>query len=128
MYIRGKKVALSSVDAKAILLHFWDSTNDAQKMMNLDVLKPIYEQYHDRGLEIYAVGIDADKTNWARVVNAQKLPWINVNDGLGAMSPVVQLYGISTAPSTILIGNGDIMANGISDEASLRKALATILK
>ena len=84
----GNPVSLSGIDAKVILLHFWDPSSAEQKMFNLDVLKPLYERWHKRGLEIYAVGVSTDKPLWASVVNLQQLPWINVCDGNGPYSPL----------------------------------------
>ena len=59
--IDGKAAVLSSLDAKAVLVYFWTSADAAQKMYNQDVLKPVYAQYHGRGLEIYSVCLDPDK-------------------------------------------------------------------
>jgi len=124
--IYGNKVAISQVDSKLIMLHFWDSADAAQKMFNLEVLKPLYEKYHSAGLEIYAISLDTDKAAWAATVKAQELPWINVNDGLGAASPAVRLYNVTSVPSTMLLGSGDII--GVTDEAGLRRELANRLK
>lgn len=43
------------------------------------VLLPVYDKYHSKGLEIYSVGVTADKALWASVVKNQNLPWINVS-------------------------------------------------
>ena len=75
---KGEKRALSEVDAKVIMVHFWDEGDAAQKMMSLDTLLPIYEKYHPRGFEIYSVCVSVDKPEWASSVLGQKLPWINV--------------------------------------------------
>lgn len=124
----GKKVSLSGLDDKAILLHFWTSTEDAQKAFNIEHLLPVYQEFHDRGFEIYAVCIDPDKTQWAGVVRAQNLPWINVNDGLGLASPAVALYNIDTLPTSLLIVDKDIYLESIVGTDGLRKELAKILK
>ena len=78
----GKKTSLSEVDAKAVLVHFWTCEDAAQTLLNEDSLKPVYEQFHKSGLEIYSVCVTVDKAGWATVVRNQKLPWINVCDGL----------------------------------------------
>lgn len=124
----GEKIALSSLDNKAILVHFWNAAEGGQKLMNQDILKPIYKEFHSKGLEIYAVCVDIDKAEWATVVKNQELPWINVNDGLGAMSGALTLYNVSELPTTILIANGDISTASISGLEGLRKELKKILK
>ena len=126
--INGKPSRLSDIKSKAILLHFWDSADAGQNMFAKEILLPIYEDYHKKGLEIYSVCLDTDKVRWASVVNSQKLPWINVNDGLGAASPSVSLYNLSTLPSTVLIADGNLDTSGIQGEAGLRKELSRLLK
>lgn len=125
--VNGEKVKLSSVDSKVVLLHFWTASDAAQKMFNLDVLKPIYETYHSRGLEIYQVAIDVDKASWARSVKDQKLGWINVCDGYGTASPVIGLYNLGTLPVSFVISDGKILNENISNEASLRALLNKLL-
>ena len=124
---RGKKVRLGELDAKAILLYFWSPDDALQKMFNLDVMKKVYADYKDRGLEIYQVAVASDKPAWARVVSAQGLEWINVCDGLGQNSPAVRLYNITKLPSYFLIVDGSLSDKTITDEASLRKALNSVL-
>ncbi len=126
--INAEKVSLAGVDAKVIMLHFWDVDDAAQKLFNLDVLLPLYKAYHSKGLEIYAVGVTTDKALWASVVKNQALPWINVCDGYGAASPAVRLYNLQTLPSTILIANDEISSAKIDSEVALRRELAILLK
>ena len=125
--INGQKVRLSSVEAKAILLHFWDSSTATDKMFNLDRLMPIWERWSGRGLQIYAVDLNPDKAMWASVVRAQKLPWINVNDGLGAASSSVTLYNISTVPASFLLAAGELSAAPGGNQG-LEKELSRLLK
>lgn len=125
--INARKVRLSEVDAKVILLHFWSSSDALQKMFNLDVLKPIYEDYHSRGLEIYQVALDADKAAWASVVKDQNLPWINVCDISGLNAASARLYNISSLPVTFVISGDSLVNEKVSDEKSLRKALDKLL-
>ena len=126
--VNAQKVALSGVDSKAVLLHFWDVADAGQKLFNLDVLLPLYKQYHAKGLEIYSVCVSTDKALWASVVRNQNLPWINVCDGQGAASSAVRLYNIRSLPSTILIAGGEISSTTISGEQALRKELGKLLK
>jgi len=120
---QGEKVALSSLDAKVVLVHLWTATDAAQTMFNLDVLKKVYADYHSKGFDIYQIGVDVDKALWASVVRNQGLEWTNVCDGLGSSSPVLSLYPVESLPAAFFIVNGDMVTEPISNEASLRKAL-----
>ena len=123
----GSKERLSDVESKAVLVHFWDSSDAEEKMFNLDVILPVWEKRHDRGLEVYAVDVNPDKSVWASVVKAQKLPWINVNDGLGAVQ-AVNLYNVQALPASFLLVDGDLSSATINGKESLEKALGNALK
>jgi peroxiredoxin len=125
---KGNKMRLSDVDAKVIVLHFWTATEATQKMFNVDVLAPLYEKYNKKGLEIYQVSLDPDKGLWANVVKEQKLPWINVCDGLGANSPYTVLYNVAALPATYIISNGELVDGQIMNEKSLDAVVAKLLK
>lgn len=125
----GKNVRLSGVDSKLIMLYFWSSTTAEQKMFNLDALIPLYQEYHGRGFEIFAVSLDTDKTAWASTVRAQDLPWINVCDIRGLQSPYIGLYGIGKLPSAWFILDGTLDPDAsVRDAASLKKYLQAKLK
>ena len=126
--VGGEKVRLSSVGAKVIMLYFWASADVDQKFIAVEKLKPLYEKYHSRGFEIYSVCIGTDKSAWAATVKNQKLPWINVCDGLGAASPVIGTYNVQTLPTSYIICQGDIVSGqNPTDEASLRRYLNSVL-
>ena len=125
---KGQKVRLSEVDAKVVLVHFWSASDAEQKMFNIERIKPLYDEFHDKGFEVYAVNVDTDKVLWASVVKNQELPWINVCDGLGASSPSVLLYGITMVPATYVIVDGTLTDETISGESGLRKLLQKTLK
>lgn len=124
---KGQRVALSSLDSKVIFLYFWTSEMATQTVFNLDYLKPLYEEFHPKGLEIYAVCIDVDKALWAGIVKNQGLEWINVNDGMGSASPAVRQYNISSVPSLFVIEDGEMKINA-NEEKDLRSYLKRVLK
>lgn len=124
----GVKKKLSEVDSKVIMLYFWNSADASQKMFNLDMLKPVYEDYHRKGLEIYQVSLDTDKARWARVVKEQQLPWINVCDSRGGASPYIASYNLSVLPATYIIKDGELVDGKVVDEKSFRKLLNQLLK
>lgn len=123
--INGNKVRLGDVDAKVVIVYFWTATDAAQKLFNTDVLKPLYNDYHKKGLEIVAVAPDADKSLWASVVKNQGLEWINLCDNSGT---AVTLYNVSQLPASFMIVDGEIMTRPISGEKALRQELDKILR
>lgn len=128
--VNGNKVKLSDLESssKVVLLYFWAAT-DEQKMFNLDVLAPLYEEFHDRGLSIYSVSLDIDKTDWATVVRNQGQPWTQVCDTRGIDSPYLGFYGVAALPHVAFIVDGEIdVRPGINSEAAIRNYLESKLK
>lgn len=124
--IKAVPRALSSLSSKVILLSFWTITETSQKMINLDY-KDLYEKYNSRGLEIYQVSVDTDKTAWATAVSQQQLPWISVCDGLGGNSMSLTTYNIKQVPANFIIDkSGTIVAKDIYDN-ELEKLIISLL-
>lgn len=124
--VDGKMADIDSLGSKVTLVYFWNDADATHKMFNLDVLKPLYEKYHPRGLEIYAISVNSDKVAWAQTVKAQELPWINVNDGLGTASGSLYAFNVQSIPSMLLLS-----ADGtefIPGERQLRAKLEKALR
>jgi peroxiredoxin len=126
---KGQRVNLSDVDSKVVMVYFWASEASGQNMFNLDQLKPIYDDFHGKGFEIYAVSLDTDKTLWATTIRNQNLDWINVCDGLGSASPSVSLYNVASVPSVYFIVDGSmVMDAAVTNGPTLRRFLQNTLK
>ena len=126
--LQAVKRKLSEVDSKVVMIHFWTAAEASQKMFNLDVLKPVYEEFHNKGFEIYQVSLDVDKGLWARVVKEQALPWINVCDSRGSASPYVGAYNLPAVPATFILANGELVDGSVVDKDSLRKIIKDNLR
>ena len=111
--LAGTTAKLSDVKAKVVMLYFW-ATTDEQKLFNMDTLIPVYNEFHDRGFEIYAVSLDVDKTAWATVVRSQQ--------------PLIVQYGLENLPTAFFLVDGEMDPNAsFSDVASMRKYLQSKL-
>ncbi|MDR1348492.1 MAG: AhpC/TSA family protein [Prevotellaceae bacterium] len=98
----GKKIKLSSLQGKTILLTFWSSEIKGNQFDN-KLLIDIYEKYNSKNLEIYQVSFDTERDFWLRSLDSQKLPWISVCDFKGTNSIPFRLYNISKLPSNFII-------------------------
>lgn len=111
----GKKIRLSSLLGKVVLLDFWSASMGNSNALNAE-LKNIYRKYahSDAGFEVFQVAIDTSKPTWITAVQEQALPWISVSDLRGQASPAVGLYNISKLPTNFLIDKeGNIVARDI---------------
>ena len=115
MDMYGKKISLSSLAGKVILLDFWSAELGTSNALNAD-LKEIYRKYADApvGFEVYQVAIDTSKATWITAVQEQQLPWISVGDLRGRGSAALGLYNVQKIPANFLIDkDGEIVARDI---------------
>lgn len=119
----GKKIALSSLQGKVILLDFWSAELGNSNTLNAE-LKELYAKYHTATtpLEVYQVGIDTSKPLWINTVQEQQLPWISVSDLRGRASTALGIYNVQQLPTNFLIDkHGTIVARDLRGEALERK-------
>jgi peroxiredoxin len=95
------------------LLDFWSVADQNATFHNAE-LKKVYEEYKEKGFEIYQVSVDTSKPVWVEIVQRHKLPWITVCDFQGAASQAVLLYGVRSVPQNFLFdAEGNIVARNI---------------
>ena len=115
--LKGNMVTLSHVKAKVKIVDFWASWCGPCRLNNPS-LKRMYEQYHDKGLEIVSVSLDNVKERWLKAVNQDGLPWINVSSLKGWKCDVSRTYDVKAVPAIfILDADNHIIATNIRGEA-----------
>lgn len=115
----GKNVSLKSILAnnRVVLLDFWQSGNMAC-MREVTFLLRTYGEFHERGFEIYGVGLDSDRDVWESYIESNGMMWVNVTDLKGWDMQAVKEYGVAVAPTNLLIDGktGRIIARNIRME------------
>ena len=125
--VNGVQQSLTALKGKVIVLMFWDSENVQQRVYNTD-LKLMYDRYHSRGLEIYQVALNTDKTAWAMQVREQELPWISVCDPAAGASTGALLYNVTQLPSMYVISReGNIESKDVFDMRMLETEVRRLL-
>lgn len=110
---KGKKIKLSSLKNKFVILNFWSAQDPGSHKVN-QTLKKIYRRYHNRGLEIYQVCVDQNKLLWQNRVKRDKLGWINVCDPGNGSARAVQSFNIKQIPAIYLIDKrGEIVGKNL---------------
>lgn len=118
---------LSELDGKVIILSFWSITEPTHNVFNAE-LKEIYEKYHSKGLEIYQVSVDMDKTAWARQVKDQGIEWVSVCDP-GNLYQTLSLYNIQSLPALFVIDKkGNIVEKNEFDSAKLERTISKLVR
>lgn len=97
----GRKISLSSLKGKVVLLDFWLTQNTNSLMENRELLN-IYNQYKQKGFEIYQVALDSDRSKWLEALDTHKFPWINVCEGLQG-SYAASVFNVQQIPANYLI-------------------------
>lgn len=99
--VDGKRVAVSSLKGKYVLLSFWSVRSRECVEENLQ-LKEYYKLYNKKGFEIYQVNIDENEEAWRNAVKFDELPWISTRED-NPRDPVnVKLFNVRSVPSNFL--------------------------
>ena len=108
---KEKIIKLSSLQGKLTLLYFWSGWNALSRQTNLQLCS-VFNKYHEKGFEIYAVSIDSDADLWQKAFMIDKAYWIHVIDVRGLTSEYCKTFAVRSLPKMMLISkNGLILSN-----------------
>ncbi|MDE6266061.1 MAG: AhpC/TSA family protein [Muribaculaceae bacterium] len=109
----GKKVSLNDVASKGnvVLLNFTSLTRPESIEFNL-ALNKIYDEYKNRGVQIYQVSIDEDEVAWRTA--AKNLPWICVYNSPTYTDPILK-YNVGVLPTTFIIDRKGELSERVTD-------------
>ncbi|MBP7497679.1 MAG: TlpA family protein disulfide reductase, partial [Bacteroidales bacterium] len=112
----GKKVKLSSLRGKVVLIDFWASWCGPCRRESPNMVR-IYNKYKSKGFEIFGVSLDKNKESWLSAIKKDNLKWTHISD-LGYWdSRPGRAYSVSSIPYTVLIDDkGRILAKGLRGE------------
>jgi hypothetical protein len=111
--ITGKRIALSSLRGKYVLLTFWSAASNECVAENLQ-LKELYKTFNKKGFEIYQINLDESETTWKSAVKFDELPWINTRED-DPLNPVnARLFNVKVLPTNYLFDKrGEIIASNL---------------
>lgn len=123
----GKPVTLYDIKGKVTIIDFWAAWCGPCRRENPNVVK-VYEQFHDKGLEIIGVSLDGTprqpdaKAAWLKAVEDDKLTWHHVSNLQYFNDPVAKMYDINAIPATFIIDEeGTIIDKNLRGIALERK-------
>jgi len=99
--IEGKKIALSSLKGKYVLLTFWSYQSKDCIAENLE-LKEYYRLYNKKGFEIYQINLDENESNWKAAVKFDELPWINTREDDPKYPKYAMMFNVQSVPANYL--------------------------
>ena len=117
----GRTRTLTELNGKVVLLdfHLFGIDDSAQRIL---MLREVYNKYHDRGLEIYQVGLDPDEHFWKQ--QTEQLPWVCVYDPNGLSLPS---YNVQEVPEFFLIDRNSQLQKRSSQMSDLEAEIRQLL-
>ena len=102
--VNGSIVKLSDIvnnpKNRCVYIDFWATWCGPCRIF-MESLAKTYEQYKDKGLEVYTVSLDNNTEAWKKLVTEKNFCWIDV---IGGMSiPESKAYVVSGVPTSVLI-------------------------
>ncbi|QEC69908.1 TlpA family protein disulfide reductase [Panacibacter ginsenosidivorans] len=122
--LKGKKISLSSLKGKVVLIDFWASWCVPCRK-TIPLLKKLYTEYQPKGFEIYGISVDNESYSWKDAVKKNGITWLQVLDATGETAGV---WNVNYIPNTFLLDKtGKIVAINPTEE-ELQKHLQELLK
>lgn len=122
----GKPLSLSSFRGRIVLIDFWASWCPPCRQSNAE-LRPLYERFHPKGFEIFAVSLDRSRDKWLAGIHEDMIDWPQVSDLRSWNSPVTTLYNLSEIPHAMLIGRDGTILRRFIKPAELETVLTEML-
>jgi peroxiredoxin len=122
----GNMITFSTITGKNyILLDFWAGWCTPCRRENPNLVK-LYDQFNEKGFDIFGVSLDRDKQEWLDAIDNDDLKWHQVSDVTGWDNPVAKMYGVQSIPANILISPEGIIVGKNLRGAELENKLIEI--
>ncbi|WP_154859647.1 TlpA disulfide reductase family protein [Cyclobacterium xiamenense] len=117
----GEMVNLSDLRGNYVLVDFWAGWCKPCRDENPNVVR-LYNQYKDRGFEVFGVSLDRTRDMWLRAIEEDGLEWTQVSDLKYFNSEAAATYQINAIPATYMIDpEGNILAKDLRGRSLERK-------
>ena len=122
----GRKVDLSQMKGKVVLIDFWSITC-VPCVAEIPRLKKLYAQHHSHGFDIIGISSDTDKKAFTRFIQTHDLPWPQYFNSQDRKNKFTTAFVIENLPTLWLVDKKGILRETDANDdlqAKIEKLLA----
>ncbi len=106
----GSAAKRSDLRGKMVLLHFWGSWCGPCRAENPHLVE-LYHKYHDKGFDIFSIGVETNTTAWQKAIERDGLIWPRHSvDTAKFGGAIARQYNVHSIPATFLILPNGVIA------------------
>ena len=106
--LTGARITSDAYKGKVVLLDFWKSTCNPC-MTELPKILDLYEKYQSQGFEVVTFNMDETFSGMQNAADVIAADWPICHDGLVWQSHVINAFGVTRTPHTILVGRDGVI-------------------
>jgi thiol-disulfide isomerase/thioredoxin len=108
--VDGRKVDLSAMKGKVVLIDFW-ATWCAPCRAEVPNVVAAYKKYHDKGFEVIGISLDDDKSALVAFTKENEMVWPQAFDGADPDNSISNRFGVEMIPTMWLVGKDGKLAS-----------------
>lgn len=114
---------------KLTIIDLWASWCAPCRKENREVLVPLWNEYHNQGLQVVAYGLESDESTWRAAVERDGANrWFHASDLQGDDAPFLKKIRVRTIPANFILNDkGVVIAKNVHGRA-LMDLIKTYMK